>query len=148
MKQLHYRKSGIEIKAGVLPDLLKEGRVFRELSKGTKKEHIQYKSRYRQMLYAKMDEILGDKKPKSVASYKQWFLEPEKRVNAAFLENKFINEERWHLIVNSMYHALVEVLMFAKIHSEENAYMLDEQAKTFSKILNEYVSVNNKGGAA
>ena len=92
--------------------------------------------------------MLGDEKPKSTTSYKKWFLEPEKTVNAAFLENKFMNKERWHLVVNTMYHAMVEVLIFAETYSEENSRILNEQAKLYSAILNEYVDVNKKGGAA
>src|SRR3989304_167124 len=125
----------IDIELGRLPELLAEGTTFEAISMVQSNERKQVAKRYRKMLYAKMNELLGHDKPKLVLTYRNWFSEPEKFVNEAFLENERKNPHKWQKIVNAMYFALSEILMIAVEETRENLDFYKERESVLSSSL-------------
>jgi len=134
----------IDIELGKLPELLAEGVTFEAISMVQSNEHKQVAKRYRKMLYAKMDELLGHDKPKLVLTYRNWFSNPEQFVNEAFLENERKNPHKWMKIVNAMYFALSEVLMIAIEETRENLALYKERESVLSYTLDIYLKSNKK----
>jgi hypothetical protein len=127
-----------EIELGILPPLLKEGKVFGILAMVQQNEHQQYVKRYKSRVYQKMNEILGDERPKSVVSYRQWFTNPEKHVNEAFLERERKDAKKWMLIVYAMYFALSDALLFAAKETKQFLALYKERDEKLCEALNIY----------
>jgi len=127
-----------DICLGELPTLLKNGKVFKALGEAPPQLHQQYMSRYKTRIYEKMDEMLGDLRPKSINSYKKWFSNPEKYLNDAFLTGQKQNPEKWLLIVNTMTFVLQEILAIAIIDARTQVRWFDEKDKQLSTALLEF----------
>lgn len=141
MNKTIYDKTGIEF--GELPEILKEGKVFKSLSLVADNEHQQYVNKYKQRVYRIMDDILGDDAPKASRSYRSWFTEPERYVNDAFLKNERRNPKKWMLIVNAMTFALSEVISIAFDETSKELARQQQRHKMLKDALKVYQHINN-----
>jgi hypothetical protein len=126
-----------------LPELLKKGKAFKALSMVTSKEHQQYVSKYNRKIYAIMNEQLGEMAKKS-DTYRKWFTNPEKHINAAYLINERKDHQKWLIYVNAMYFALSQVLMEASEDTRKMLAFYKERDKALSEQLNIYHEQNTK----
>ena len=122
-----------------LPDILKGGVVYKALGESEKKEHKQYKSKYRRKLYKNMTELLG-KDAMGHANYRQWFRDPENKVSGAFLERKQKNPDRWIKVTTAMRFALESVLAEAVHDARLYIIFHKEQNEKLSPYLNQFTN--------
>ncbi len=141
MNNSHFKQTtNGKIKEGELPDILKDGVVFMGLTKSSAKKPQAYVTRYRRHLYKLMDEML---EPHGLSThnhtlYQKWFQHPEETVNGAYLQRKFKNPQKWRIIVNAMYAALSETLVFAIEDVRNQIRDLKDQDERLSKYLEQY----------
>lgn len=129
-----------EIELGVLPEILKEGKAYKSLTAMQKNEHQQYFNKFSRRLYNRMRELLGPDQPKHYSSYRNWFSDPEKHVNRAFLENERKDERKWTKIVNAMHFAMTETLMEAVEETETQLARYNERNSLLNDVLSIYVN--------
>ncbi len=138
-KELFKQSGNEKIKEGELPELLKGGVVFFALTRPPQNRPQAYISKYRRKLYSLMDEYLKDSGISHTHSlYSKWFRNPEWFVTGAFLERKRKEPEKWQMVVNAMYNALTEALIFAIEDVREQIRDLRDQDEMLSKHLINY----------
>jgi len=131
------KQIGNEIKRE-LPEILKDGKHFCKLTVVPAKEHKAFVAKYRKQLYALMDDMLTPDDVSTYKTYYNWFSEPERRINEAFLENQFRNPAKWDRIVPVMEFALVQVLQ-NMVNDAETLFYIDVD-KYSREVLNNYYS--------
>ena len=114
--------------------------MFKALAEPVSHQHQQYVTSFRKKIYTKLHEVLLPNDQAHVTTYKRWFLYPEKRVKAAFLDNKFSDEAKYNRIVKAMEYVLAKVLLEAIVESRELARVYVERDESLSKLMSEYTS--------
>lgn len=129
-------------KTGELPDILKEGRVFKVIIQPPEKEHKRYTTRYTSMLYKYTNAYMaaGDRSISNM--YYKYFNSPEKHVNKAFLHNHRRNQAKWHRIVNAMEAAMVRTLKAAVNDCQTNMHWFADKEEELSQYLEKYLETH------
>jgi len=137
MNKEHVLQTRIEL--GVLPQIIKDGKAYAALAEVQKNEHKQYVGKYRRMLHDTITKALGVNAPRSNATYRKWFKDPENNVSKALLKNQRRNDHKWLMIVNAMNFALTETLMVAVEETSRHLEFYKERNKHLSSALDSYL---------
>ena len=123
--------------AGVLPAIISDTEAFKEM---TRKERTAFYGLINDTISA-----LEKDKPKikemeltrSQDLYKAMCLYPEKRLNQAFLKNKFKDEKKWHFYVSILEFCLYEHLVSSLDSFQANHKELTVEMKRAETRINE-----------
>ncbi len=138
-------KKKAEIKQGVLPEIILEGKAFNLIRKSAFGDDTMWSAKNLSLLYFNTNNLMPNGHKVDNKQYKKYYNNPKKHVNGAFLDRKQKNPEKWLIIIKVMQEALLQTIIEIRQQSIEAVSHYQQKNKECVTFLTKYKkSINDE----